>query len=102
MAAMLQGPGGNDESGCELVDTGGGDANEDSEVGLVVVCPLTNRIKGHPFEVEIPAGRKASGAVLSDQVQSMDWCTRKASFLCAMPEAAAREVPNNCATLLGA
>ena len=70
------------------------------KVGLVLLCPLTNQIKGYPFEVRIPEGFKASGAVLSDQVKSMDWRARRASFLCHVPEPTVREVLNKVGTLL--
>jgi mRNA interferase MazF len=70
------------------------------KVGLVLICPLTTQIKGYPFEVRIPDGLKASGAVLSDQVKGMDWRARRASFLCHVPEATVREVLNKVGTLL--
>lgn len=47
-------------------------------VGLAILCPLTAQIKGYPFEVELPAGGKAEGAVLADQVKSLDWRVRHA------------------------
>ena len=70
------------------------------KVGLVILCPLTNQIKGYPFEVLIPEGLKASGAVLSDQVKSMDWRARRASLLCRVPENTVRNVSNKASTLL--
>lgn len=70
------------------------------KVGLVVLCPLTNQIKGYPFEVRIPEGLKASGAVLSDQVKSMDWRARGTSLLCHVPEATVRDVIKRVGTLL--
>ena len=42
-------------------------------VGLALFCPLTTHIKGYPFEVELPPGLKAKGAILSDQIKSLDW-----------------------------
>jgi mRNA interferase MazF len=69
-------------------------------VGLVILCPLTNQIKGYPFEVRIPEGLKASGVVLSDQVKSMDWRARGAALLCRVPEGTVREVLNKVGTLL--
>ncbi len=42
---------------------------------------------------------KASGAVLSDQVKSMDWRARGASLLCRAPEGTVREVLNKVGTL---
>lgn len=70
------------------------------KVGLALLCPVTSQIKGYPFEVPVPAGLKVSGAVLSDQVKSMDWKVRGASFLCSLPEAAVRQVLSKVATLL--
>ena len=71
-----------------------------TKVGLAVFCPVTSRIKGYPFEVTIPEGMKASGAVLSDQVKSLDWRRRKASRLCSLPEPTVRQVLNKLGTLL--
>jgi mRNA interferase MazF len=51
----------------------------------VVVCPITRSIKGYMFEVVIPAGAPVVGAVLADQVKSIDWRMRGASFLGRMP-----------------
>jgi mRNA interferase MazF len=51
-------------------------------VGLVVVCPITNELKGYPWEVEIPANDFVSGVVLSDQVKNLDWRQRHAEFWC--------------------
>ena len=48
-----------------------------SKTGLMLCCPMTTHIKGYPFEVLI-AGERPS-AVLSDQIQSLDWVSRKAS-----------------------
>jgi len=62
------------------------------KVGLVLLCPITNQIKGYPFEVRIPPGVKVSGVVLSDQVKSMDWKARRASLLCSLPEKTVGEV----------
>jgi len=46
------------------------------KVGLAIFCPITSQVKGYPFEVLIPKGVKASGAILSDQVKSLDWKIR--------------------------
>ena len=46
--------------------------------GLMLCCPMTTQIKGYPFEVVIHSP-KVSGAVLSDQVKSLDWRARKAT-----------------------
>ncbi len=43
---------------------------------LMLCCPMTTHIKGYPFEVPIAGDRP--GAVLADQVKSLDWVARKA------------------------
>ncbi len=48
-----------------------------SRAGLLVCVPITNQIKGYPFEVVLESGG-ATGAALADQVKSLDWQTRHA------------------------
>ena len=72
------------------------------KVGLSLLCPITNQVKGYPFEVSVPDGLEASGVVLSDQVKSMDWKARGASFLCSLPESTVHQVLNKVGTLLDA
>lgn len=69
-------------------------------VGLAILCPITSQAKGYPFEVRIPDGLDISGVVLADQVKSLDWRTRKASFLCKMPQTTLDEVTGKLATLI--
>ena len=45
-------------------------------IGLALCVPLTTRVKGYPFEVDI-AGAPQSVA-LADQVRSLDWRARGA------------------------
>jgi mRNA interferase MazF len=52
-------------------------ASYNGKTGLMVCCPMTTKIKGHPFEVLVD-GQDVPSAVLSDQVKSLDWKTRKA------------------------
>ncbi|MFH1037334.1 MAG: endoribonuclease MazF [PVC group bacterium] len=70
------------------------------KVGLAIFCPITSKVKGYPFEVEIPKGLKVEGVVLSDQVKSLDWRARKASFCCKLPEDVFSEVVNKIASLI--
>ena len=51
------------------------------KVGLALFCPITSKIKGYPFEVLLPDGYLVGGVVLSDQLKSLDWRTRKAKFI---------------------
>ncbi len=70
------------------------------KVGLALFCPITTRIKGYPFEVPLPAGLKASGVVLSDQVKSLDWQARSAQFSCKLPVAIVEDVLGRLDVLL--
>ena len=53
--------------------------------GMAIVCPITRTNRGDPFEVEIPESLDIHGVVRADQVKSLDWKERKATFLCLMP-----------------
>lgn len=72
------------------------------KVGLAVLCPVTTRAKGYPFEVAFPEGLPVSGVVLADQVRSMDWRAATAEFLCEAPPATTREVLQKLSSLIGA
>lgn len=43
----------------------------------MVCCPMSTKVKGHPFEVVFEIDGVAT-AVLSDQVKSLDWRVRRA------------------------
>jgi len=55
-------------------------------IGLALFCPVTSHVKGYPFEVALPPGLEAKGAILSDQVKSLDWRVRKAKRVCTVPD----------------
>jgi len=74
--------------------------NYNSKTGLAIFCPITNQIKGYPFEVIIPAGLSVAGAVLSDQVKSLDWRARNAELICTLPTETISEVLQKLGTLL--
>ena len=69
-------------------------------VGLALLCPITSQIKGYPFEVVIPKGLKVSGAVLSDQVKSLDWEARNVELLCHLSKELTEDVLKKLSTLL--
>lgn len=48
--------------------------------GLVIICPITSQVKGYPFEVVLEQ-QTLSGAVLVDQVKSLDWQQRNITFV---------------------
>jgi mRNA interferase MazF len=71
-----------------------------AKAGLALLCPITSRIKGYPFEVNLPEGLPTSGAVLSDQVKCLDWRARHAELLCALPQETISELLQKLATLV--
>jgi mRNA interferase MazF len=69
-------------------------------VGLALLCPITSRVKGYPFEVALPQGLAVAGVVLADQVKSLDWGVRKAARICTVPEEVVARVLQRLHTLL--
>ncbi len=70
------------------------------KVGLAILCPITNQIKGYPFEVVIPPGLAVTGAILSDRVKSLDWRARNAELICTLSTKTVAEVLQKLGTLL--
>ena len=71
-----------------------------AKVGLALLCPITSQVKGYPFEVLLPHGLPVSGAILADQIKSLDWQARSAEFLCALPPAIVSDVLQRIGVLL--
>jgi mRNA interferase MazF len=71
-----------------------------ARVGLAILCPITSQIKGYPFEVIVPNALPVSGAILADQVKSLDWQARRAEFVCALPAATVSELLQKIGVLL--
>jgi mRNA interferase MazF len=67
--------------------------------GLAVVCPLTSKRKPYPFALPVMVD-KVEGAVLVDQLKSMDWAGRKAKFHCKADPALLGKVRQYIAVLL--
>ena len=51
------------------------------KVGLALFCSVTSKIKGYPFEVQLPDGSAVGGVVLSDRLKSLNWRSRKVKFM---------------------
>jgi mRNA interferase MazF len=68
---------------------------------LALVCPITNQVKGYPFEVALPEGLSISGVVLADHVKSADWAARRAQFVVKAPSEVIAEVTAKLRPLLG-
>ena len=67
--------------------------------GLAVVCPLTSRRKPYPFALPVNID-KVEGAVLVDQLKSLDWGARRAEFHSKAVPALVKKVRRYLAVLL--
>jgi len=67
--------------------------------GLAVVCPLTSKVKPYPFTLPITVG-EVEGAVLVDQLKSLDWEGRGAEFHSKAPATMMAKVRQYIAVLL--
>ena len=70
------------------------------KVGLALVCPITSRVRGYPFEVELPAGLGVEGAILCDQIKSLDWRARRAKSFGSVLEGVLQEVTARISALV--
>jgi mRNA interferase MazF len=62
------------------------------KVGLMICCPLTNQVKGYPFEVAMKGVKSVSGVALADQIKSLDWRARNAEKKARVPAKVLAEV----------
>lgn len=69
-------------------------------VGLAILCPVSNQVKGYPFEVAIPPGLDVTGVILSDQVKSLDWRARRVEFITTLSNDTIIEALQKIGTLL--
>ncbi len=68
-------------------------------VGLAVLCTITSKVKGYPFEVKINL-KGVSGVILADHVKNLDWVERKATFITKAPESLVDEVTSIINTII--
>lgn len=70
------------------------------KVGLALMCPITNRQKGYPFEVPLPPNVGVTGVILCDQVKCLDWRSRQVELIAHLPETVLPQVWNKLEPLL--
>jgi len=61
----------------------------------------SSHVKGYPFEVPLPPGRKISGVVLADHVKNLDWQARRVVFQAKAPPDVLIDVRERLRVLLG-
>ena len=71
------------------------------QVSLALLCPITSRVKGYPFEVALPSSSSVTGVILVDQLRSLDWRARGARFECEASPEVVSEVLQKLQTLVG-
>jgi len=70
------------------------------KVGLALFCPITSHVKGYPFEVILPEGLPVSGAILADQIKSLDWQARSVERINTLPEETMQELLQKIGVLI--
>ena len=58
-------------------------SNYNAKSGLALFVPITSSIKNYPFEVTIEYD-SIKGAILCDQIRSMDWKERKVTKIISL------------------
>ena len=68
--------------------------------GLCIICPITSRARGYPFEVAIPPGHAIAGIILVDQARSVSWEKRYVKAASVAPVELLDEVRERLGALL--
>jgi mRNA interferase MazF len=71
------------------------------KASLAVVCPITSNTAPYPFKVMLPEGLPIEGAVLADQVRSVDRKARKLRIAGSVSTIVIMEVKAKLASLVG-
>jgi mRNA interferase MazF len=72
-----------------------------SKTRLAIACPITNHVKGYPFEVPLGPGDKIAGVILADHVKNLDWEARRAVFEAKASPDVVTDVRERLRVLLG-
>lgn len=55
------------------------------KMGFIFVCPISNTTRKNPFYVAIPDNEFVTGVIMTDQLRSLDYRARNASFISKCP-----------------
>lgn len=67
--------------------------------GLAIVCPITSKIKGLPFEIKL-SGTETKGAIVPIHVRSVDVVARKFQFIESVPKAILKKTRQYLGTMI--
>jgi len=67
---------------------------------MAIVCPITSRVRGWPFEVELPTGllpakrgdAETASVIVADAVRQIDYRERETEFVAIAPQEVVEEV----------
>jgi mRNA interferase MazF len=62
------------------------------KMGFAFVCPISNTQRKNPFYVVIPEGEAVTGVIMTDQMRSLDFRARQASFIGECPDLLLQDV----------
>jgi mRNA interferase MazF len=77
------------------------DAAFNESSGRAVVLPVTSRMRRRVFDVALPEGSPIDGAILADQVRTIDWRARFAKLGGTVSPAILDEARAKLAALIG-
>jgi mRNA interferase MazF len=62
------------------------------KMGFAFVCPISNTQRKNPFYVVIPEREVVTGVIMTDQMRSLDFKARQASFIGECPNLVLQDV----------
>lgn len=62
------------------------------KMGFVLVCPISNTQRKNPFYIPIQSEQVVTGVIMADQLRSLDYRARQASFMGECPKDLLEEV----------
>jgi len=68
---------------------------------MAIICPVTSNVAPWPAKVILPDGLPVKGAVLVDQIRSVDRMMRGFRFIVRAPDEVLKEVRLKLAALVG-
>ena len=77
-------------------------AEYNGRVGRCICCPITSRVKGYPFEVEVRGAPGVVGVGLADHVSSLDWEARRATRTSRVPNLVVDKIVAKINDVIGA
>ena len=70
------------------------------KTGLMVICPITSKPKGMPYEIAVTSTR-ITGAILALHVRSVDYVAWETAFIATAPASVLAEATQKAGLLIG-